>query len=1226
MRNIPGFISKQILSGQVHGELDSTIVFVDISGFTSMTESLSEKGNEGAEILSNVVNATFDSIINIVHENGGFIAGFAGDACTAVFNDFCCAVLSAVKMRDYFIANGNVETRMGNHEISIKSGLCRGTFEWGITGPEKGKSYYFSGYPIDMSAEAEHRAERNTIIVYSETPPNMCDYSNHGGNFYRIEQCKCSGESEISRDRPEDNRLFIGETEHAQGEFRDVVSLFLGFRNIKEFRIIDLYINIITERLKEYGGFLSSIDFGDKGHKVICFFGMPRSHENDVIRACRFADSLRIEFGDMMKAGMAKGRVFSGRIGNKERYAYTALGDSVNLAARIMNKAVFGSIFIDSSIEKHVRGAYITEFRESRKYKGKSWAVSIYELLEGQNSGKSEKTGFQGRESEIQSVRNEIDSLIKTGKCSDISIFGDAGTGKTRLFEEAVKYADANILMLKCDSITRKSLNPVIGFLKDYLNVSDANEYRKGTFEVSYRGLAEEIRKESPEHADEILRTESIIGALLGIYWENSVYDNIDPSDIEELTLASLKQLFIGISRKKPVIIGIDDIQWIDNETANIISDLKREGSNERIMVVYLSRYDDNGKKPALGTSKCIEIELRNLNPEAVYEMGKILLGKDLNDNVLHVIMDRTQGNPFYVEQFCMYMKDMSLDITDVGGIESSTPDNINSMIMARIDRLSTELRDTIQIASVLGKEFDSKVVETMITNDGDSNLTEVFKNGVEQRIWEQLRALRFIFSHILIRDVAYNMQLKSRIRSLHELAGNALIALYDRAEYYPDIAYHFHSADIPDRASEFYIKAGDHYSSIYKTDYSIEYYKKALSILSEKFPGNRHAIADLYLKISQEEKDAGHYELAIELADMSMVYNDNAGNETLSGIYNHKGTIYWNLGNYKEALEQHFMSLGIAEEIYPEDDPEKAAIISDIAQSYMGKGEHEKAFKFLQRALDMRKRLFPEGHVDVADSYNTLCTFYLAGGEYDKSLEYGIKAVSILKNNNSAKLNKTAIALNNVGVAYYYKNDFSRSVEYIREALDILSELLGENNANTALSLNNMGGLLNRIGRYDEAETYLRRAVNASDAVYGRNNPSTAIAVNNMGNLYSNRKDYVNAMKYYSEALRIRIEVLGQEHIETAMTENEIARILLEQDELENAVELLNKADSVFMKINPEHPIRASIMKNLAKSRIMLKDTQSAKEYLEKAYKLFRNNGDSEGMKTVDDMRKSIE
>ncbi|HSH04029.1 MAG TPA: adenylate/guanylate cyclase domain-containing protein, partial [Anaerolineae bacterium] len=356
---VPEFILQQYVAGERSGEFGAVGLFVDVSGFTAVTNILMQHGNETAETLAIIMQSIFEPLIAAVYEQGGFITGFAGDAFTALFagevEEMGARALAAgVKIQTVLNEQGLRQTDYGSFAFAVKQGLAVGDVQWGILEPDDEglpASYYFSGEAVDGCAEAEHQAKPGEIILtraVADLLVDVIDYEPIGERFCRWERVVgvLPEVMPIESAEPAEMWLkFVDEGVAAKvtdGEFRQVVSLFLNLKDIHTTEQLTIFMQSVFRLQKRYGGYLNHIDFGDKGCNLLLFWGMPSSFENDLERALNFVLAIPTVTPGTFRAGVTYQRMYAGLIGSVQRQVYSCYGQGVNLAARMMTAAPWG--------------------------------------------------------------------------------------------------------------------------------------------------------------------------------------------------------------------------------------------------------------------------------------------------------------------------------------------------------------------------------------------------------------------------------------------------------------------------------------------------------------------------------------------------------------------------------------------------------------------------------------------------------------------------------------------------------------------------------------------------------------------------------------------------------------------------------------------------------------------------------------------------------------------
>jgi tetratricopeptide (TPR) repeat protein/class 3 adenylate cyclase len=1226
MRNfIPVFIQRKTEQGdEKEGSFKSSTMFMDISGFTNMTEALMGRGKEGAEVLSVILNQIFEPIIDEVYRLGGFVSGFAGDAMTIIFPDegdgdsSIRAIFAARFINSLFKRKGVQDTRLGTYELFVKLGLSYGNVNCGIVGSEDAKSYYFRGASIDGCAESEHHCEKMEIVIdnafSSMFLENDLVVEHKGKEHYKVIRLNITAEPEptTTYDLDDVNRNTIAKFVSKAaidfdqvGEFRSIVSLFVSFQKTDSFSELNRFITSVLDKTYGHGGYFNSLDFGDKGGNLLILFGAPISHEDNVSRAVRCVYSIKKEFPNMIRAGLLEGIAYTGIVGIDKRCTYTALGNTVNLSARFMMKANWGDIWLASNIANKIKGIFQTEDLGKHPFKGVKEDVQVYKLLKEK---KQELRTFEGemvgRDEELNKLK-ELSKPLYDGKfASIVYIYGDAGTGKSRLVYEISKElrGDVNEFMLQSDNILKKSLNPFVYSFEKYFQQEDLTDKSKKreAFDKVYDRFMEQFKslpdsKAKDELIEEIERIRSIIASVIDIYWDGSVYSTLDKKDIPEVTAFAIKSFFKAQSLIKPVLMLFEDIHWIDDGSKEAVQLLTRELDYYPIMIVAVSRFNDDGTKPIFNVDdniKTDEINITNLSKEAAHRLIRNVLGKHVGLGVFELICEKTSRNPFFIEQVCIYLEENNLlreqnTIYELRDNNVEIPMEINTILVARIDRLSAELKEAVQVSSILGREFDVKIIYEMLevlthiinllekeekenvhlisTRLKAEQIRGILSEGKTEKVWTNLTEIKYIFKHALLMDVVYGMQLKQRLRALHRLAGEAITNLYikDKSRY-PDIAYHYDKADHLEEANKYYRKSGEYALEQFKNEKALEYYSRALDIAKELYGEDDLEIASLYT-------DLGEVYINMRDFEQAQYYNQEALNIRLD-----------KLGENHEESSENYNYLGFC---------------------HLKQSEHEEARDIFQKVLDIRKKVSGENSEGVAEAYINIGTTYLEEGHYDQAKENYEKALSINKKIHGEEHSETALTYSDISMIHWMKGENDTAIDYLKKAENILLKVVGEDHLFLGIIYTNYGKVYWSKGDAEKSIDYSKKALQIRENILGKNHLDTVFPYNNIGMVYWTLGEYEKAFEYLNKTLEILFEVMGRNHIHTAIVYGNVAMLLDTLGDYDKAMENLNKSYAIFKsQLGEEHPFIALAHSNMGRVYASKEEFDKAIDHLKRA------------------------
>ena len=468
---IPQFIHNEFKKGEYKGDCEVITMFMDISGFTAMTERLMNEGKEGAEVLSSILNGVFEPVIDAVYNRGGFISTFAGDAFTAIFSkdiEPVKTLYSAGEINNIFKEKGIQRTRFGDFDLSVKIGLSYGNVEWGIIGDSEYKAYFFKGEAVEGAALSEQKCDKMQIItddkLLSLIPKNQQHIFNtikHNEQYYRINEINMSLEKDTEPVSEKGNmsvdldrdivKLFMPDNVinySGIGELRDIVSVFISLNEeLHNYEDLNTFVKNTLEELNNIGGYFKGFDFGDKGGTLLAIFGAPVSYENNIIRALNFILTVKEIYGDKIKAGISYGTVYTGIVGSKRRYNYDVLGDIVNLSSRLMSNAGWGNIWLSKKMGEKQTEEFQIKPVGKISIKGKTDEEMVYELL-GKKDKKSEKSykgEMVGREEESKILNEYLKPVFNNKFGGMIYIYGEAGIGKSRFVYENIKSYEGQI-------------------------------------------------------------------------------------------------------------------------------------------------------------------------------------------------------------------------------------------------------------------------------------------------------------------------------------------------------------------------------------------------------------------------------------------------------------------------------------------------------------------------------------------------------------------------------------------------------------------------------------------------------------------------------------------------------------------------------------------------------------------------------------------------------------
>ncbi len=1153
---IPHFIAEQFSNNSFNGQFKAYTMFIDISGFTSMTERLMQEGKEGAEVLAVIINNIFRPVIEAVHISEGFITAFAGDAFTAVFRDIANAseiIDCAICIRDIFRKHGRQESRFGIFDISVKIGLSYGAVEWGITGTDSHKAYYFRGEAVDKCSYSEHRCNKMDIVfdsgLMSQADKREIVFRRLDESFFRVVSCRKQFNKRLKKTADIDYgilKAFIPEKileTPPEGEFRKITAVFISYQDPGSSSELESIIKIVIEHADIYKGYFEGIDSGDKGTNTLIIFGVPQTYEHLMTRALDFALALKGKISSQCRIGINSGVVYAGIKGSSIRACYGVMGNAVNLAARLMMKAEWDQILCSPGITESASPLYSFSPAGNARLKGFSDAISLWSL-ESKTRVKKH-VSYAGRYIRRAREKNDLENLVspifKNKFGGIVYIEGEAGVGKSRFisnFIESIGTEKCSFFYLHCDQILRSAFNPFVSFLKDYFEQAESDKYNRNyaRFKNIYSSIIN--KAEDEELKDELIRGESIIGAFVGLERKGSLFSQLDPKGRYENTIQSVKTFIKAHCMRKPLVIILDDVHWIDSDSKELLKALIINVEDYPFILLAACRPNDDGTSYTIfaDTSEVAKrVEINPFSREAFSDLIADRLKADkseIPEDTEDFIFRKSGGNPFFADQITLYMKEENIIDEKLCLRSRSTdiPASISQIIIARIDRLSIRLKNIIKTASVIGREFALNILRRLLfltdITRKDEEFHEYLKMGYDEQIWEELTDLSYIFKHALIRDSVYGMQLKETLRNLHNLAGTVTEELYksDLSEHYGKLADHFEKAENTEKAINYLLKAANYEKENYKNADSINHFSRILNLTEDVYllKETCFQLAKIYFVTGRSAESNKYFQSALKLAK-------KIGNPFEEAVIKNEFAILLIKSSEFKSGEQ---MLNEAQEIFKKYD-EPLYLMENrraLSLSYIFQHKDKEALKLLNHIIR---------HVD--------------------------------KDKNPVLY---ASALQNITSIYGNQNNNKKFLSYAKKTISLAEK--HRLNAILSVAYGNMAQACHNEGNSNSAHEFLRKKIGLAKKLGDKRSLGHAMQI--AGRMYTTEGQYSSAVDHFKKQLGIALET--DDIYFAGLANINLSIPLVNLSEMDQALACLKKAYQIFKKLNIRNHLIGIVIK----------------------------------------------
>ncbi len=1216
-------LNEQTLPDRTHG----TALFADISGFTPLTEKLTNElgPRRGVEELSSRLNQVYDALISALERYGGSVIGFAGDAITCWFDNrpqetVVNGLPSAVNALSSALA---MQTAMQAFpELALKISVASGPARRFIVGdPNIQLLDTLAGVTLARMAAGEHLAQKGEILADEKSlgegvmvkewrmdPDSREKFAVIPLLVLRSEPPSGTSQLSVINDQSlmRSSEILITEpliTEHwllpavyerevaGMGAFltelRSAVALFLRFDGIDydadddAGQKLDIFIRRAQEIVTRNGGTLLDVTIGDKGSYSYSAFGAPVAHENDSRRALNAAIELRemaagLPFITGVQIGLSRGTMRTGAYGGTTRRTYGVLGDEVNLAARLMQAASPGQIIISGRVQYAAAGSFIFEALPAIRVKGKAQPVTIFQL-HGLARDKTYRLldpayalPMVGRQTELSLITEKME-LAMQGKGQIIGITAEAGMGKSRLVGEAIHLAQRHGFTGYGGACQSDGLNTAYlvwrAILRGFFDVDiDA------PVEKQSKWLESALQSFAPNRLPALPLLAGAMGLSLP---DNDFTRGLDPKDRKATLEAALVDCIRGAAEaaslgKSALLFVFEDLHWMDALSHDLLEEVARASESLPILILLAYRPPEIERIAAPHLEKLphfTRIELTSLTLEetaAAIDAKLAQLFPDqpgsLPSTLTQKLMDRSQGNPFYLEELLNYLRDRSIDPRDEAALgKIDLPDSLHTLVLSRLDQLGEYEKTTLKVASIIGRLFRARWLNGYYPELGDD---EPLKKTLEQLRWLEITPLdtpepelAYLFKHLVTQEVTYESLPFATRALLHEQLAHWLETTLPDSPPLDLLAYHYGRSNNMEKKQEYWQKAGDAAKNSYANGAALEYYTCVWDILDE--PSARVTVAlargsvlELVGRWQEAKSDYQHALessemvgrqaecwLALALLDQKMGrYNESldwlaqARDEWMArGDLRGQALAVVETGNIQRLrgdLSQARLSLedGVALARQAGDRPCIARALQILGVLSTIRSEYARACELYQQSLALQRELGDKRGEGM--TLNNLGGNASSQGDYDTAWAFYIPSLEI--RNAIGDKHGIAVTCNNLGIIARARNDYPAAIAYYRQSLAMAEEL--NDRRSMAIACNNLGNAAHWQGYLSEAREWHEKSLDIKRAIGDKRGISASLG--NLGMVLADMGDFSGAENLYAEDLRLAHEMDDKETI----------------------------------------------------------------------------------------------
>jgi len=1166
------------------------LLLADISGFTPLTEALASTlgPHQGAEELTRLLNHVYSALVSRVHHFGGSIVCFIGDALVACFpgDEGERAVACGLQMQRSVKQYQTLRLPKGGRvSLAMKAAITRGSYRRLLVGdPALRQIDVLAGATVERLADLEHVAEPGEVIVSPEVERMISGKlmirewrSRFGvveGLLEAAMPCPWPALDAASLD-PEQlrphllpeiyERIGKGQGDYI-AELRPIAAIFMRFTGIDydhddgacgKLDALAKWVQSIVHRL---GGNVLLLTTADKGSHLYAVFGAPRAHEDDCPRAVAAAMELLtlpqvFDYVEGVQVGVSHGRSRVGAYGGETRRTYGALGDAVNLAARLMGIAPVGEMRCSEGVAARASRSWSFEALERVKLKGIREAQLVHRPLSRRVATPSvRETSLVGRERELENLRSTLQNCL-SGRRAIRLIEGEAGIGKSRLVEELRQEAwehGVRCLLGSGDSIEQHTpYHAWQDIVQELLALDDS---------MNQAARRSRVREKLQSVDVEMAARAPLLNDVLSLEFpESSRTRGLAPDARQESLKALVSEMLAHEASRQPIVLVLDDVHWLDSLSWELTITAARALSRSPVLFLLTHRpfgnVEPSGITTLSGLAGTGRLALGALPTEEMSALAAQQLGiskERLPPMVERLVTERSEGNPFFVRELVnalqesgrIQMRDgLCMLKGDSAEIQAAVPDTLEGLVLSRLDRLPSEEQLTMKVASVIGRSFLLRALGDVYPSSVAGDVLRAHLEDTTERRFTVLEAedpeLAYAFQHVVTQQVTYDTLLYEQRRGIHRSVANWIEQAYaDELETrYPALVFHLNRAGQEDLEAEYCRLAGMQAAKQYANAEADIYFTRALELMDRLGVNER---SDVRFEVLQQRVKV--------YAILGRVDEERSDLETLLDLSGKRGDpakqgrvlVDWaDLHNRCGQFEQALVSGRAAQELFERlgDRDGRAMALAQIGKTHLEKGDFAQARGQTLAALEA---FIEVGNLQgEADCVKALGIIHARLGELPEAMKRFEGARECYRRLEDLK--GEADMLGNLGALSYYLGDYEATIRFTELAQPMFEEM--GNLSGAARCLSNLGNSYSALGAFVEALECQQRSLaiydqledasSRADSYSDLGNTYHALAVNGQPELSMDptcdSAQIAEAIQCHSEALDIRRSIRAQ-------------------------------------------------------------------------------------------------
>jgi class 3 adenylate cyclase/tetratricopeptide (TPR) repeat protein len=1066
-------------AGSSWREQDGSLLFFDISGFTPLTERLAKRGKAGVEQLIETLNGVVAPLVETAAALGGDTLKFGGDALLLLFagdehERRACA--AAWDMQVAMAPFRRMRTDAGLVSLRASSAVASGPLQLFLAG-DRFRELIVAGPTTSEVMGLEKDAEAGEVLLGPLTCARL--ETNCRGSRRRDGAAILVARPEVSyapapAPRLEDPARGLPRALHdhlgpnAESEHRQVTVGFAQFRGLDELlrragpqaasEELEALLSRAQRALDEYGVTFLATDADRAAGKLFVVAGAPTASTDDGDRMLLALREIVGHEGELrVRAGVNRGRAFAVHLGAPERRTYTTMGDTTNLAARVMGKAPDGHVLATRAVLDHTRAPFSLTPVAPFTVKGKSMLIEAELVGEPRVVAPDTHGGgtpLAGREAELRTLRALLDGA-RAGTGGLVELVGEPGIGKSRLVDEVSDdAAQTGMRRLVIEGGSYGTSTPYFAVRAPLRRVIGAEHH-----EDVAAALTARVREHLP-HAEPLL---PLLAVAFGVELPATAESAQLSSDASAAQMHFLvDQLLAVLLPARQTLILVEDAHWLDEASSDLLRTVLHNVGSRGWAAVVTRRPGDEGLSELPGVR--MRIELQPLGADAARSLVTEGGTQALAPHVTAALVERANGNPLFLRELAAAAR--------AGARLDELPDTVEALITARIDTLAPEERRLLRRAAVLGARFPLQWLAAMLEQPEDELRAGLARLGDFLEL--EPGAERVRFGHALQREAAYETLPYAHRRALHARAGELIerelgaAAATSAADI---LGLHFLRANEYDRAWRYGRLAADQARDRFAPADAAELYRRTLEAARALPSLPARELAAVWHELGKACARTGEPAQAMEAFTRArrLTADDPLLQAELMLCHARVAMDARNTGRAARWLVRALRT--IDEKDAPGPAACKAELMAELACVRNWQQRSPEAIELCRDAVQIAER-----HGARSALAQALYTWDKARTELDRNCDpiHSWRALEIYRE--LGDLDREGAVLTNLGVTAYFQGRWDDAVELYRQAGEA-SARAGDL-ANAAIGDCNIGEVLLDQGRLSEAEARLRHAL----------------------------------------------------------------------------------------------------------------------------------------------------